>query len=147
MWQIEIDQINLKWKVFLILSNTVNGTPNGVVFEWVRATVRFILEIYVVRKYLYLCMPYATHLKSSLSECVGCVAYHDLSCSQMAASVVACILLSLVSATQPIDYCIVGAGPSGLQLGSLLGTAQRDYIIFERGNSSGSNSHDPLDKL
>lgn len=35
------------------------------------------------------------------------------------------------------NYCIVGAGPGGLQLGSLLSLAKRDYIIFERGNTSG----------
>ena len=35
------------------------------------------------------------------------------------------------------DYCIIGAGPSGLQLGYLLHKAHRDYIIFERSNISG----------
>uniref|UniRef100_A0ABM0MVH5 FAD-dependent oxidoreductase domain-containing protein 2-like n=1 Tax=Saccoglossus kowalevskii TaxID=10224 RepID=A0ABM0MVH5_SACKO len=36
------------------------------------------------------------------------------------------------------DYCIIGAGPSGLQLGYFLQKAGRDYVIFERANTSGS---------
>lgn len=30
------------------------------------------------------------------------------------------------------DYCIIGAGPGGLQLGHYMHLAQRDYMIFER---------------
>ena len=30
------------------------------------------------------------------------------------------------------DYCIVGAGPGGLQLGHYLHKQSRDYVIFER---------------
>ncbi|RUS76560.1 hypothetical protein EGW08_015668, partial [Elysia chlorotica] len=36
------------------------------------------------------------------------------------------------------DYCVVGAGPSGLQLGYFLQTSGRDYVIFDRSNRSGS---------
>ncbi|CAD5126215.1 DgyrCDS14384 [Dimorphilus gyrociliatus] len=36
------------------------------------------------------------------------------------------------------DYIIVGAGPSGLQMGSFLEDKKRDYVILERGNSSGT---------
>ncbi|XP_050391340.2 FAD-dependent oxidoreductase domain-containing protein 2 [Patella vulgata] len=36
------------------------------------------------------------------------------------------------------DYCIIGAGPSGLQLGYYMEKAKRDYIIFERSNTSGN---------
>ncbi|XP_072042919.1 FAD-dependent oxidoreductase domain-containing protein 2-like [Amphiura filiformis] len=36
------------------------------------------------------------------------------------------------------DYCIIGAGPSGLQMGYFLQRANRDYIIFERANTSGA---------
>eukprot|EP00947_MAST-08B_sp_MAST-8B-sp1_P004841 g4841.t1 len=35
-------------------------------------------------------------------------------------------------------YCIVGAGPAGLQLGALLQAASRDYIIFEAAGSAGT---------
>ncbi|KAK7501280.1 hypothetical protein BaRGS_00007405 [Batillaria attramentaria] len=35
------------------------------------------------------------------------------------------------------DYCVVGGGPAGLQLGFFLERANRDYIIFERSNVSG----------
>ncbi|PVD38202.1 hypothetical protein C0Q70_00813 [Pomacea canaliculata] len=35
------------------------------------------------------------------------------------------------------DYCIVGAGPAGLQLGFFLKRAGRDYIVFERSNTTG----------
>ena len=36
------------------------------------------------------------------------------------------------------DYCIVGAGPGGLQLGHLMHEAKRNYIIFEKAPSAGS---------
>ncbi|XP_069087281.1 FAD-dependent oxidoreductase domain-containing protein 2 [Pleurodeles waltl] len=36
------------------------------------------------------------------------------------------------------DYCIIGAGPSGLQAAYFLQQSQRDYIVFERANVSGS---------
>lgn len=35
------------------------------------------------------------------------------------------------------DYCVVGAGPAGLQLGSFMSTMGRDYVIFERGPVAG----------
>lgn len=35
-------------------------------------------------------------------------------------------------------YCIVGAGPGGLQLGQFLLNKQRDYVIFERSQGPGS---------
>lgn len=38
------------------------------------------------------------------------------------------------------DYCVVGAGPAGLQMGYFLHQAKRDYVIFERANNSGTNS-------
>ncbi|XP_071943865.1 FAD-dependent oxidoreductase domain-containing protein 2-like [Antedon mediterranea] len=36
------------------------------------------------------------------------------------------------------QYCIVGAGPSGLQMGYFLERSNRDYMIFEQNNVSGS---------
>ena len=36
------------------------------------------------------------------------------------------------------DYIIVGAGPAGLQMGYFLGKANRDYLILEGSNSTGS---------
>ena len=35
------------------------------------------------------------------------------------------------------DYIIVGAGPSGLQLGYFMQQKQRDYVILEKANVSG----------
>ncbi|XP_064604123.1 FAD-dependent oxidoreductase domain-containing protein 2-like [Liolophura sinensis] len=35
-------------------------------------------------------------------------------------------------------YCIIGAGPGGLQLAYFLERANRDYIIFEKSNTSGN---------
>ena len=35
------------------------------------------------------------------------------------------------------DYCVIGAGPAGLQLGFFFEKAGRDYIIFERSNNTG----------
>lgn len=36
------------------------------------------------------------------------------------------------------DYCVLGAGPAGLQMGYFLSRAQRDYIILERNSGPGS---------
>ena len=36
------------------------------------------------------------------------------------------------------DYCIVGAGPGGIQLGQFMLAAERDYTIFERAATAGS---------
>lgn len=35
------------------------------------------------------------------------------------------------------EYCIVGAGPGGLQMGYFFQRAGRDYVIFEKSNVSG----------
>jgi len=35
------------------------------------------------------------------------------------------------------QYIIVGAGPSGVQLGYYLHRAQRDYVVLEKANISG----------
>eukprot|EP00656_Telonema_subtile_P034775 TRINITY_DN3880_c0_g1_i5.p1 TRINITY_DN3880_c0_g1~~TRINITY_DN3880_c0_g1_i5.p1 ORF type:complete len:596 (-),score=146.10 TRINITY_DN3880_c0_g1_i5:613-2400(-) len=68
-------------------------------------------------------------------------------------------LVLLVGGIVGFEYCIVGAGPGGLQLASLMHAKQRDYVVFERANASGSffdvyprhrrlNSfHRPSDKL
>uniref|UniRef100_A0A8C9U9I7 FAD-dependent oxidoreductase domain containing 2 n=1 Tax=Scleropages formosus TaxID=113540 RepID=A0A8C9U9I7_SCLFO len=36
------------------------------------------------------------------------------------------------------DYCVLGAGPAGLQMGYFLSQTQRDYIILERNSGPGS---------
>ncbi|XP_045212137.1 FAD-dependent oxidoreductase domain-containing protein 2-like isoform X2 [Mercenaria mercenaria] len=36
------------------------------------------------------------------------------------------------------EYCIVGAGPAGLQMGYFFQRAGRDYVIFEKSNVSGN---------
>lgn len=36
------------------------------------------------------------------------------------------------------DYCVLGAGPSGLQIGFFLNKAKRDYVILERNAGPGS---------
>ncbi|XP_037649274.1 FAD-dependent oxidoreductase domain-containing protein 2-like [Sebastes umbrosus] len=40
--------------------------------------------------------------------------------------------------TRHYDYCVLGAGPSGLQMGYFLSKAKRDYIILERNSVPGS---------
>ncbi|XP_038065609.1 FAD-dependent oxidoreductase domain-containing protein 2-like [Patiria miniata] len=40
-------------------------------------------------------------------------------------------------AGQSWQYCVVGAGPGGLQMGFFLDRAGRDYVILERANTSG----------
>ncbi|KAH9504273.1 FAD-dependent oxidoreductase domain-containing protein 2, partial [Bulinus truncatus] len=48
-----------------------------------------------------------------------------------------CVVTAELSPQDYHDYCVVGAGPAGLQLGYFLERANRDYIIFERSNTSG----------
>ncbi|XP_025973743.1 FAD-dependent oxidoreductase domain-containing protein 2 isoform X2 [Dromaius novaehollandiae] len=36
------------------------------------------------------------------------------------------------------DYCVIGAGPSGLQIAYFLQQAGRDYVVFERSHAPGS---------
>ncbi|XP_070837410.1 FAD-dependent oxidoreductase domain-containing protein 2 isoform X2 [Chaetodon trifascialis] len=40
--------------------------------------------------------------------------------------------------TRRYDYCVLGAGPSGLQMGYFLSNAKRNYIILERNSIPGS---------
>lgn len=42
------------------------------------------------------------------------------------------------NATRHYDYCVLGAGPAGLQMGYFLSKAKRDYIILERNAGPGS---------
>ena len=35
------------------------------------------------------------------------------------------------------EYCIIGAGPGGLQMAYFLQAAKRDYIVFERASHAG----------
>ncbi|XP_067830804.1 FAD-dependent oxidoreductase domain-containing protein 2 [Heptranchias perlo] len=37
-----------------------------------------------------------------------------------------------------LDYCVIGAGPGGLQIAYFLQQSQRHYLVFERNNLSGS---------
>ncbi|XP_071774619.1 FAD-dependent oxidoreductase domain-containing protein 2 [Centroberyx gerrardi] len=58
-----------------------------------------------------------------------------------------CILIGLVhcsydnhrhNSTRHHDYCVLGAGPAGLQMGHFLSKAKRDYVILERNSGPGS---------
>ncbi|XP_035470688.2 FAD-dependent oxidoreductase domain-containing protein 2 isoform X3 [Scophthalmus maximus] len=40
--------------------------------------------------------------------------------------------------TRRFDYCVLGAGPAGLQMGHFLSRAKRDYIVLERNSGPGS---------
>ncbi|CAK6960351.1 FAD-dependent oxidoreductase domain-containing protein 2 [Scomber scombrus] len=42
------------------------------------------------------------------------------------------------NSTRHYDYCVLGAGPAGLQMGHFLSKAKRDYIILERNSGPGS---------
>ncbi|XP_026859127.1 FAD-dependent oxidoreductase domain-containing protein 2 [Electrophorus electricus] len=42
------------------------------------------------------------------------------------------------NSTRHHDYCVLGAGPAGLQMGFFLAQSQRDYIILERNSGPGS---------
>lgn len=41
-------------------------------------------------------------------------------------------------APAPRDYCVLGAGPAGLQMAYFLQRAARDYVVFERASGPGS---------
>ncbi|XP_053707510.1 FAD-dependent oxidoreductase domain-containing protein 2 [Synchiropus splendidus] len=62
-------------------------------------------------------------------------------------SLILFILADLVTSSHPPeqsqatlqhDYCVLGAGPAGLQMGHFLSKSQRDYIILERNAGPGS---------
>lgn len=45
---------------------------------------------------------------------------------------------SKASALRHRDYCVLGAGPAGLQMAYFLHQAGRDYVVFERAPGPGS---------
>lgn len=53
-----------------------------------------------------------------------------------AITVISCIVICAGTYT---DYCVIGAGPGGLQMGYFLQKAGRDYVIYEKSNISGNN--------
>lgn len=52
--------------------------------------------------------------------------------------VVLLLLPSVFSQLVSYDYCILGAGPGGLQIAKFLEEAERNYIVFERSQEPGS---------
>lgn len=42
------------------------------------------------------------------------------------------------NASNSFQYCVLGAGPAGLQMGYFLSKANRDYVILERNSGPGS---------
>lgn len=67
----------------------------------------------------------------------------DLSLHRFLISIlVGCVSSSLDSSpsngTGRSDYCVLGAGPAGLQMGYFLSRANRDYVILERNEGPGS---------
>lgn len=66
-----------------------------------------------------------------------------MTCNTRLRHVAALLLLSTFRRTVAADvieheYCIIGSGPGGLQLGHLLLSTGRDFIIFEKGETSGN---------
>ncbi|KAH3734777.1 hypothetical protein DPMN_041224, partial [Dreissena polymorpha] len=50
-----------------------------------------------------------------------------------------CVILVVCSLCEGYtEYCVIGAGPAGLQMGYFFSRAGRDYIIFEKSNVSGN---------
>lgn len=47
--------------------------------------------------------------------------------------------LLVTGSASPIehDYCVIGAGPAGLQIGYFLHKAHRNYVILEKSLSAG----------
>ncbi|EEC14553.1 hypothetical protein IscW_ISCW011410 [Ixodes scapularis] len=38
------------------------------------------------------------------------------------------------TSTTMLDYCVIGAGPSGLQMAYFLQQSRRNYLVFEKSN-------------
>ncbi|XP_075689623.1 FAD-dependent oxidoreductase domain-containing protein 2 isoform X2 [Rhinoderma darwinii] len=55
--------------------------------------------------------------------------------------VVIFLLPSVFSQLITHDYCVLGAGPGGLQIAKFLEEAGRDYVVFERSQGPGSFFH------
>ncbi|XP_072276265.1 FAD-dependent oxidoreductase domain-containing protein 2 [Pyxicephalus adspersus] len=56
-----------------------------------------------------------------------------------AIQIIVLLSLSSVSSKQHFnDYCILGAGPGGLQIAKFLEDSGRDYVVFERNHGPGS---------
>lgn len=57
---------------------------------------------------------------------------------RMQVVVIILLLPSVFSQLISHDYCILGAGPGGLQIAKFLEEAERNYIVFERSQGPGS---------
>lgn len=44
---------------------------------------------------------------------------------------------STTSRSTSVDFCIVGAGPAGLQIAYFLHNTNKNYIVFEKNSISG----------
>ncbi|XP_075689624.1 FAD-dependent oxidoreductase domain-containing protein 2 isoform X3 [Rhinoderma darwinii] len=64
-----------------------------------------------------------------------------ISNSRMLVVVVIFLLPSVFSQLITHDYCVLGAGPGGLQIAKFLEEAGRDYVVFERSQGPGSFFH------
>jgi ribulose 1,5-bisphosphate synthetase/thiazole synthase len=51
--------------------------------------------------------------------------------------VAVCQMVTVPSSKLRYDYCVIGAGPAGLQMGYFLKRAGRDYVILERSHQAG----------
>lgn len=51
--------------------------------------------------------------------------------------VAVCRMVAVPSGKLRYDYCVIGAGPAGLQMGYFLKRAARDYVILERARNAG----------
>lgn len=52
--------------------------------------------------------------------------------------VVAILVVGVSASPKEHEYCVIGAGPAGLQIGYFLHKAQRDYVIFEKSSAAGN---------
>ncbi|CAG0881718.1 unnamed protein product [Cyprideis torosa] len=75
---------------------------------------------------------------SPYSLIMGCSRRMSITSMFKTLVVVAAACLSCCCGTVYHDYCVIGAGPGGLQLGYYLQKAGRDYIIFEKNDIPGS---------
>jgi hypothetical protein len=91
--------------------------------HWVRATAD--VGTFLIKRNFNLCKFLRSRIRMWLQVLVPIVL------------VAVCQMVSVPSSKLRYDYCVIGAGPAGLQMGYFLKGAGRDYVILERSHQAG----------
>ena len=69
--------------------------------------------------------------------CIACCLMQGIS-SGVEADEDGCVEGGLRECNPKSKYCVIGAGPAGVQMGHFLNKAGMDYAVFERGHRAGT---------